>query len=873
MPKKRVLREIELPLVDLLENKQKIDLLSDEEPFIIPGYIKNNLKHQLRPYQEQALVNLDWTQHQASADYQYNQLLFDMATGSGKTDVLAAMILYLYTEFSYHNFLFVVNTNAVVAKTYDNLLKIDSSKYLFSQPINIHGQKIEIRPVTQFSQNPELGVIYLRLTTIQTLANELSTVRENGLTYNDFTKQKLIVLADEAHHFSAGTKSKQDQKDRSWENILDRIRQCNKKNRQFEFTATLDLQNEDIYQKYREKIVYRYDLSQFIYEGYSKRVYRLQANNDDKDKMMNVVLLSQYRKRIAQSLNIPDFKPVILFKSNKIAISKEARKNFLDLIDHLNVTDLTKFLKYQQKISHSQALKQAYVYWLSQDLATAIVELKHDFQALNTINVNDSAKEGILGDLNDLHNLNTLENNDNPFRVIFAVAKLSEGWDVLNLYDIVRIGEQPTTLNQTNSEAQLIGRGARYYPFVYQGKISYTRRFDGQNTKYQLLESIYYHTINDPKYLENLKKSLDKLNLPVEDDSDFDVYEANVKSTFKKSKVYQQGKIYFNEIESIPDKEFNGIDRYGINTETIAEVNLVDSTWETSYNAKVTEKDVLTETRFLFNFRDNLSLVKKAFSRNKFYRFNSLHQYVPTLKSLNEFILSDNWLGKIRLYARVANDSPELNREQQLKAVEQYLTFVQKQIINNYQRKRGTNRFIPVPTKSLIKDYQKKVSKSFNKPISERILPYPMENKPWYVFDEAIVDGLEKSAIDFIGDFINRLQEKYEYIYLFRNDEQNTNFKLHQFKGQISHYEGFMPDFILYLQNKDFCYQIYIEPKGPQLLDRDHWKQDLLESIRPENIEVIGENDHVKLYGLKFFTNGDGENIGQELMTIKPSGK
>ena len=867
--KKTVMRKIKLPLVDLLEEKRKIDTFSNKNPFIIPGYIKANLKHKLRPYQNHALFNLDWTQHNSAADYKYNQLLFNMATGSGKTDVLAALILYCYTEFAYHNFLFVVNTNAVVAKTCDNLLNTASPKYLFSQPLTIHGQRIEIRSVTRFPNTPEDGVIYLRLTTIQTLTNELSETKENGLTYDDFKTQKLVILADEAHHFSAGTKSKEDQKERSWEYVLDRIRQANKHNRQFEFTATLDLQNEAIYQKYRQMIVYSYDLSSFIHDGYSKKVYRLQANNDDVNKMLNAVLLSQYRKRIAQELNIPNFKPVILFKSNKIAVSKKAREVFLDVISKLNITKLANFLKQNQNTSHSQALKQTYDYWLSQDLGTTIVELKRDFQAMNTINVNDSAKEGILGDLNDLHNLNTLESPDNPFRAIFAVAKLSEGWDVLNLYDIVRIGEQSTTINQTNSEAQLIGRGARYNPFYYQGKISYTRRFDNQNPKYQLLESLYYHTINDPKYLENLKKSLDKMNLPVEDDSDFDVFETHVKPIFKNSKVYKQGNFYYNEIQPVSDKEFNCLDRYGINTKTIAEVNLVNITWETDYNSDVTDIDSLTESRFLFKLRDALTLVKKAFSRNKFYRFNSLKHYIPNLNSLNEFIKDNSWLGNIRLYARVNNDSPALSRTQQLKAVEQYLVFVQNQIINNYQRQRGTKRFIPVPIKSVIKDYQKKIPKHFNKSVNALTIPYPMKNKSWFVFEDAIVDKLEKSLIDLIGSFVQRLSQKYDPIYLFRLDECNTNFKLHQFKGPTAHYDGFMPDFILYLQDKDFCYQIYIEPKGPQLLDKDQWKQDLLETIRPENIEIIGENQQIKLYGVKFFTYNDGRNIEQEMTELK----
>ena len=44
--------------------------------------------------------------------------------------------------------------------------------------------------------------------------------------------------------------------------------------------------------------------------------------------------------------------------------------------------------------------------------------------------------------------LNTLEDANNPIRAIFAVAKLNEGWDVLNLFDIVRISEGASTTKQ-----------------------------------------------------------------------------------------------------------------------------------------------------------------------------------------------------------------------------------------------------------------------------------------------------------------------------------------------------------------------------------------------------------------------------------------
>ena len=59
-----------------------------------------------------------------------------------------------------------------------------------------------------------------------------------------------------------------------------------------------------------------------------------------------------------------------------------------------------------------------------------------------------------------------------------------------------------------------------------------------------------------------------------------------------------------------------------------------------------------------------------------------------------------------------------------------------------------------------------------------------------------------------------------------------------------------------------------IEPKRTQLLNQDQWKQELLESIRPENIELVGENDQVKLYGVKFFTYNYCRNVEQEIENL-----
>lgn len=866
---KKKARELVLPIVHEIKEYTS-DFLKNDEPrhsFVYPDYIKHNLKHQLRDYQKQSLYNLNYTQKDDHVASRFNQLLFHMATGSGKTDVMAADILYFYHEFGYQNFLFVVNTNAVIAKTRENMLNVQSPKYLFSQPLSIDGETIELREVTRFPTNSEPGVIYLRLTTIQTLANELNTPRENGLTYGDLEKQKLIILADEAHHFSAGTKSKSDQKNKAWEYVLDRIRQANKANRQLEFTATIDLNNEFIYEKYRDKIIFQYDLKEFQNAGYSKKIARLQANADDNEKMLNAVLLSQYRKRMAIQAGVKDFKPVILFKSNKIAVSKAARDQFLTMMDRLTAEDLAQFIAKQLQTTQSSTLRQAYTYYQTIDMGSLVRELQRDFQPLNTINVNDTSSNGILGDLNDLRNLNTLEEPSNPFRAIFAVAKLSEGWDVLNLYDIVRIGEQPITSTQTNSEAQLIGRGARYNPFVYDDATSFTRRFDHSTPELQILESLHYHTINDKKYIDNLTKSFEAMQLQVEDDKDFDILTTKVKKSFKKSDVYQYGKLYYNDVEDVPESEYNGLAKYGVPVAELPTVNIETATLEaTAFDTQNVAG--MNETRLV---KIDDALVKKAMARNPFFRFNTMKKYMPTLNSISEFMYDMQWLGQIKeIQATVSTGSDTvLSRETQLLVVEKYLAYIQRMLIMNYKRQRGTNKFIGLPIKEVVQDYQKRVPVNYsNASVHELIQTYDYKKAPWFVYNEAIVDKLERSLIELIQGYVEELQNKYKDVYFIRSDERNTKLKLHEFADNVSHYAGFLPDFVLYLANESYIYQIYIEPKGTQLLDQDQWKENLLTSISPKSVDIIGENGQVKLYGVKFYVAGDARQVRQSIQNI-----
>ena len=110
--------------------------------------------------------------------------------------------------------------------------------------------------------------------------------------------------------------------------------------------------------------------------------------------------------------------------------------------------------------------------------------------------------------------VNSLEDANNEYRAIFAVDKLNEGWDVLNLFDIVRLydtrdASRGKAGKTTMSEAQLIGRGARYCPFTINDEQPlYQRKYDIHDNEKEhelkICEELYYHSAYNPKYIQEL---------------------------------------------------------------------------------------------------------------------------------------------------------------------------------------------------------------------------------------------------------------------------------------------------------------------------------------------------------------------------------
>lgn len=846
--------------------------------------------HKFRYYQSQALRFYHYSQTNKAFQYRnIDHVLFNMATGSGKTDLMAGLILYLFKEHGYQNFLFLVNTRGVLNKTIDNLTNKASGKYLYTPEIEMEGERITIRYVNAFPTTQSKNTIYLKLETVQKVASDIYTQKENTMGEKEYAKHKVVVLGDEAHHYSATTKT-QKEHERSWERAISTILNAREDNKLLEFTATIDLDNRNIYNKYKDKIIYRYALDKFITDGFSKNVKRIQSSNTDVENMLNVVLLTEYRRRYALEKHNTYIKPVIMFKSQRIQASNEAHEKFIDLIESLTVDYLRYFLESQKQMAteeDSQTLALAHDYYRKNDdkLSSIVRDIKREFSSNRIINANDSDRSNML-ERGQYEALNSLESPSNLYRVIFAVAKLTEGWDVLNLYDIVRLSDDPKvkgTRASTMSEAQLIGRGARYNPFLLDGERSFTRRFEDGSRDSLLLETLHYHTINEPQYLKNLVEALDEMNLPTEKDEKNPLLEFKVKRSFKRTNAWKYGKIYYNESMEVEDEYYDSLEKYGINNQEDVIIPYKFSAQELGYRDHQVTGDYSRTHDVPIKF--DKRFINKIMNRLSFYHFNNLKKYVPMLKSREEF-LGEKWLNLYNrtFYVTVPNTMTEddLTPVEKLNVLESYFIDLAKKIKSSFSKKRGTGKFIGYPIREYITDYRKRVPNYDTSRMTLLDSPQNIERhvikEDFFVYESALLNQTEKQFVDRIKERISELKEEYPEVYLIRMDEnmhrespKGEDLKLHQFgKGHKEvHLEGFQPDFILYLENAGFIVQIFIEPKGMNI-EQEQWKEDFLLYLNKNEAEIFfeDETEDVFIKGIKFYTLNDGRGTIKQLGEI-----
>ena len=477
-----------------------------------------NPKFTLRPYQKEALLRFDlYLKHFRQADLP-DQLLFHMATGSGKTLIMAALIIDLYRR-GYRRFLFLVDSTNIIDKTRDNFLNPASGKYLFQQPILIDLQRVTIRETDNFESIDPLA-INIVFTTVQGLHSQLTQPRENMMTAADIGSEPIVMISDEAHHINAATKKGRGRLNRveeinitSWEQTVDKIFLSQPQNLLLEFTATAPLDHPEVAEKYRDKILMDYPLRRFRQEGFSKEVKVLQSDMPRFERTLQALVLSHYRQKMFAAAGL-SVKPVVLFKSRTIAESREFHDEFLR-----RLPKCARELEVLRAWTNQGRLAEAFAEFDRRGLGSGdlAAELSAAF-APDRLMVVDSKSDGEEKQLA----INSLEDSANPYRGIFAVDKLNEGWDVLNLFDIVRLydvaGSGGKLRKTTMAEAQLIGRGARYFPFrTEQDQVLDRRKFDDfPDHPLRIGEELVYHAAHNPSYIAELGLALTAIGIQAE---------------------------------------------------------------------------------------------------------------------------------------------------------------------------------------------------------------------------------------------------------------------------------------------------------------------------------------------------------------------
>ena len=506
--------------------------------------------------------------------------------------------------------------------------------------------------------------------------------------------------------------------------------------------------------------------------------------------------------------------------------------------------------------------------------------IRENFQERNVIitnsKTNKSKKEKTDSETDRL--LNSLESPSNHIRAIFTVQRLTEGWDVLNLYDIVRLYTGRDTDfkakkagSSTTSEVQLIGRGVRYFPFAYKDKAVARRKFDDDLANpLRVLEEFYFHSDEDHRYISELSAELKNKGL---------ISEKRTQKTFavkkEKQKELLSMYLFVNEqrdnpkrrLKKLPD-DFCALPAFEkkIVVKNFSEIRSVDFSQSEDRVSSAEEKSSKAIEK---KFRDIPRQIKyKALhslntNSSSYFSFENLRKRFD-VKGADEFF---HFIKDVKINITSDVDFHEIPNKRLLSLCKDFLLFVQKEleiydkpfIGTDFKLVKFSDMFTFDGEKGKIPFTKEKmlfIDEANEESLENAELEKDLQKKDWYALNSFWGTSEERKLIDFIKSHESKLFEKYDTFELLRNEEV---YKIFDFDTG----RGFMPDFLLFLHGKEkhnSCYQVFIEPKGAHLAgdDNDGWKEKFLEKISSRygfgNVVKEKFGDYV-LFGLPFFNS------------------
>lgn len=859
---------------------QTLDVLNEAGMLAdLPDIIEKGLSSHivLREYQEEAFKYfITYVENENLIKNKKVHTLFHMATGSGKTVIMAGLILYLYTK-GYRNFLFFVNQTNILEKTRENFVKPASSKYLFADDLEYAGNKINIREVSNFADTLTNEDINICFTTTQKLHMDLFEAKENSITYEDFEDKKIVFISDESHHINTMTKkmTKDEEADKnSWEYSVTNAFSRNKNHVMLEFTATTDLNDKNVKDKYLDKIIYNYPLLNFRQSGYTKDFQNFATDSTLWDRALMAIIISEYRRYLFADAKV-NIKPVVMFKSQRIKDSEDFYDEFFEKMKSLNKADIEYLYS-----SNMQELSRTLDYFREKDdsFLLLINSLKQGFSVDKTIIMNGTSDNTVEQQLQ----VNSLEDKNNPIRLIFAVDMLNEGWDVLNLFDIVRLydtrqgsGKAGKVGAYTIKEAQLIGRGARYCPFqIDETQERFKRKYDHDlDNPNRVLETMYFHSRNDSKYITELRIALIETGMK---DPEPIKRTYRLKDSFKETDLYRRGYVFSNKRIAKGRENISSIEGSFKNKKyTYSQRSLQGSIVSLFGENKTKDTSEKSESSF-FKFKEiEYNILSGAADCYKELRFSVLKEKYPQLRSRREFLTSDDYLGNNVL--EIKHYSEEVSGRDLYQGLVGAFEKVASHVMSLKQEFQGTKAFMPRKISETIKDksiYLSKIDENGGKGESQNDNPnflyqLDLSQEDWYVFNDNYGTSEEKLAMKFFkSDIEPKLNEKGLNYYVIRN-ERIPELSIYSFKDG----ERFEPDFLIFVEKQNLDnsnhYQVYLESKGNHLLLEDKWKEEFLMDIK-ENADttqtIITANNNYIVLGLPFYNAENRiKEIGQAI--------
>ena len=364
-----------------------------------------------------------------SFDREFVSLCFALATGVGKTRLMAAFMALLYTQYGVRNF-FVLAPNLTIYNKLVNDFSPASPKYVLNglqefannPPLVITGDNYDSGiDVGSGRLNPDEATI-----NVFNVAKISSEVRGGkaprikrlseyiGQSYFEYlaSLDDLVMIMDESHRYRASAGL----------NAINELKPM----LGLELTATPQIESGTTPERFKN-IIYDYPLANAIADGLVKEpavATREDFNSDN------------YSEEELEDLKIRD--GILVHEDTKIELATFAR-------------------------NHNLPIVKPFVLIVAKDTAHAdniVARIKHDDffggHYKNKVITVHSNQKGIESD-ETIARLLTVEDPNEPTEVVVHVDKLKEGWDVRNLYTIVPL----RAANSSTLVEQSIGRGLR----------------------------------------------------------------------------------------------------------------------------------------------------------------------------------------------------------------------------------------------------------------------------------------------------------------------------------------------------------------------------------------------------------------------------